>query len=69
MKNITLKLPSIHCEACTKLVKMSLSWVKWIADPKIDIENKSMTLNINEELITKEELIHLIKEDAWHTAI
>ncbi|EKE29876.1 MAG: hypothetical protein ACD_2C00083G0004 [uncultured bacterium (gcode 4)] len=65
MWKIILSMPAIHCESCTKLIKMALSWVVWIADPKIDLTNKTLEVNIDEEMISKEELIHLLKEESW----
>lgn len=69
MKNINIKLPSIHCESCVKLIKMSLNWVEWIVDFSINLDNRLANISFDENKINTNKIVSLIKDDAWYDAI
>lgn len=66
MKNLELHIPQIHCPACEKLIKMSLKWVEWVGNIKVDLNEKKTYVEYEETIISKQKIIDLVKEDTGY---
>jgi copper chaperone CopZ len=62
MKTLQLSIPDIHCASCEKLIKASLADVKGVSSVKVKIETKEVSINYNDKLISKKNIISAIQE-------
>lgn len=67
MKNITISLPTIHCESCVKLINMTLKDIPGIREKRFDIENRKLYLETDVSL-SGETVAKAIREDAEYEA-
>lgn len=67
MKNITISLPTIHCESCIKLIGMTLKNIPGIHEKQFDLEQRKLSLK-TESTVSGEAIAKAIREDAEYEA-
>lgn len=67
MKKAKIGLPTIHCEACTKLIGMTLKGLNGIKEQSFDLEEKKLSIRFDGS-ITASEITEAIKSDAGYDA-
>ncbi len=68
MKQITISLPTIHCESCVKLIGMTLKGIPEIQSKKFDLEKRELYLETDVSA-SGETIAAAIREDAGYEAI
>jgi copper chaperone CopZ len=68
MKVVKIALPTIHCESCVKLIEMTLKPKKGVVERKYDIPGRSAEIRFDESVITANEIVSAIKDDAGYEA-
>lgn len=46
MKNILYKIPAIHCDHCSRTIKMELSELEGVESVQVDVAKKEVALTI-----------------------
>ncbi len=67
MKNITISLPTIHCESCVKLIGMTLKCIPEIKSTFFDLEKRELHLEADAS-IDGETVARAIRDDAGYEA-
>ncbi len=68
MKKVTISLPTIHCESCTKLIGMTLKNIPGITKKTFDIEKKSLAVEFDAST-SGASIVNAIVNDAGYEAI
>ena len=67
MKKLTIGLPTIHCESCTKLIGMTLENIPGIQTKEFNIGKRELYLTID-ATTSGEAIVKAIREDAGYDA-
>lgn len=68
MKTVKISLPTIHCESCVKLIEITLKTVKGVNERKYDIPGRSAEIRFDESVVSANEIVDAIKNDAGYEA-
>ncbi len=61
MKNISYKVPAIHCNHCAHTIKMELSEINGIESVQVDVNKKEITVTF-EPPASEQKIRDLLKE-------
>lgn len=68
-QKITLNVPDMHCPSCPKLITMDLEDTKGILKIETSLENKTVTVEFNPEIIDIPLIIETIKKSGYSAKI
>lgn len=64
-QKITLNVADMHCPSCPKLITMDLEDLKGIKKVEASLENKTVTVEFDPEVVDSQLIIKTIKESGY----
>lgn len=68
-KKIVLSVTDMHCPSCPKLIIMDLMDVKGVSKAEASLENKTVTVEFDPEIVDSQLIIKTIKESGYSAKI
>lgn len=69
MQKLNLKITGMHCGACATAIEMYLSNQNGISSAKVDFDNKSAQVEIDESKITGEKIAKEVSEIGFGASV
>jgi copper chaperone CopZ len=69
MKKLLLSAPTIHCDACKKLLSFAFDDLKGVDNISIDLEAKKIQCDYDESRISDAQIIDYLKSETNFTLV
>ncbi len=61
----TISVPEIHCDNCKNSIEGALQPLDGVSDATVDIANRNVTVNFDEDHIAAAQLVDAIEEQGY----
>lgn len=69
MKTVQLHVDGMTCGHCSAAVKRALAGVKGVASVDVSLENKSASVQLNDDNVSPHTLINAIEEEGYKASV
>ena len=66
MTTMTISVPEIHCDHCKHSIEGALAPLPGVTSAQVDVEARTVTVEIDESLTDRGRLVAAIEEQGYH---
>lgn len=68
MTTETISVPEVHCGHCVSSIEGALKPMEGVADAKVDLDTKSVTVTYNDENVERDSIVKAIEDQGYAVA-